>query len=80
MKHTGKELLNIMNHREIKQLAEYRLFLTNEIEELKTRIKPHDTGHIKTTISTLQARVKELDRRKDGYYDWRDEYLLGCAF
>ena len=67
-----------MNHREIKQLAEYRLFLTNEIEELKTRIKLHDTGHIKTTISTLKARVKELDRRKDGYYDWKDDYLLGC--
>ena len=80
MKHTGKELLNIMNHREIKQLAEYRVFLINEIEELKTRIKPHDTGHIKTAISVLQRRVKEIDRRKDGYFDWKDEYLIGCSF
>lgn len=76
MKRIGKEFLNIMNHREIKQLAEHRMFLVNEIEELKTRIKPHDTGHIRTTINTLRARIKELDRRKDGYYDWRNEYLV----
>ena len=66
-----------MNHREIKQLAEYRLFLYNEIKELETRVKMHDTGHIKTTISTLKARIKEIDRRKDGYFDWKDEYLIG---
>ena len=67
-----------MNHREIKQLAEYRVFLLNEIEELKSRVKPHDTGHIRSAISTLTARVREIDRRKDGYFDWKDEYLLGC--
>ena len=67
-----------MNHREIKQLAEYRVFLLNEIEELKSRVKPHDTGHIRSAINTLTARVREIDRRKDGYFDWKDEYLLGC--
>lgn len=77
MKHIGKEHLNIMNHREIKQLAEYRLFLTHEIQELETRLKPHDTGHIRTTISTLRARIKEIDKRKDGYFDWKDDLLLG---
>ena len=66
-----------MNHREIKQLAEYRLFLYNEIKELESRVKMHDTGHIRTTINTLKARIKEIDRRKDGYFDWKDEYLLG---
>lgn len=66
-----------MNHREIKQLAEYRLFLTHEIQELETRLKPHDTGHIRTTISTLRARIKEIDKRKDGYFDWKDDLLLG---
>jgi len=66
-----------MNHREIKQLAEYRMFLCNEIKELESRVKMHDTGHIRTTISTLKARIKEIDRRKDGYFDWKDDYLLG---
>jgi hypothetical protein len=66
-----------MNHREIKQLAEYRVFLCKEIEELKTRVKFQDTGHIKSAISILRARVREIDRRKDGYFDWKDEYLFG---
>ena len=64
-----------MNHREIKQLAEYRLFLLNEIHELKSRVKERDTGHIITAINVLQARVQELNRRRDGYFDWRNEYL-----
>ncbi len=35
-------------------------FLKEEIEYLKKQIQPHDTGHIHTTISTLEHRVKEL--------------------
>ena len=38
----------------------YITVLKAEIEYLKTRIEPHDTGHIHTTISTLQHRVAEL--------------------
>lgn len=76
MRQHGKELYNIMNHREIKQLAEYRLFLTKEIKELESRVEPHDCGHIKTAISVLHKRVKELDRRKDGYFDWKDQLLI----
>ena len=64
-----------MKHKEIKQLAEYRLFLLNEIHELKSRVKERDTGHIITAINVLQARVQELNRRRDGYFDWRNEYL-----
>ena len=44
--------------------------LKDEIVELKTRIKPEDTGHIHTTISVLESRVeeikKELARELDG--------------
>lgn len=40
-------------------LNHYR-HLMMEIAELKTRIQPHDTGHIHTTISTLTDRVDEL--------------------
>ena len=34
--------------------------LKEEIELLKSRIEPHDTGHLYTTIGTLEHRVEEL--------------------
>jgi hypothetical protein len=34
--------------------------LIQEVEILKTRIQPHDTGHIHTTIHTLEHRIKEM--------------------
>ena len=34
--------------------------LQSEIEVQKSRIQPHDTGHIHTTISVLEDRVEEL--------------------
>tara|TARA_Y100000996_G_scaffold357222_1_gene298405 strand:+ start:210 stop:386 length:177 start_codon:yes stop_codon:yes gene_type:complete len=37
--------------------------LQEEIGVLKDRIQPHDTGHIHTTISTLEERVKEINKR-----------------
>ena len=42
----------LMNH--VKALSE-------EISVLRERIQPHDTGHIHTTISTLEERVKEIN-------------------
>ena len=66
-----------MKQKQIKALIDYDLMLFNEIEELKTRVRPQDTGHIRTTISVLTARRKEIRRRLDGYYDWKDDLLLG---
>ena len=34
--------------------------LETEVELLKTRLKPHDTGRISTTINVLQERIEEL--------------------
>ena len=34
--------------------------LIQEVEILKTRIQPHDTGHIHTTINTLEHRIQEM--------------------
>ena len=34
--------------------------LQAEIVHAEARLQPHDTGHIHTTISTLERRVKEL--------------------
>mgnify|MGYP001385579388 FL=1 len=36
------------------------VFLMEEIAILKTKIRPEDTGHIYTTISTLESRVEEI--------------------
>ena len=34
--------------------------LIQEVEILKRRIQPHDTGHIHTTINTLERRITEM--------------------
>ena len=39
--------------------------LKSEIEILRSRIQPHDTGHLYTTINVLEHRLKEIE----GYYD-----------
>ena len=36
--------------------------LKDEIEVLQSRIEPHDTGHLYTTISTLEWRIEELEK------------------
>ena len=43
-----------------KEKLEHMCSLKKEVEHLKTMIRPHDTGHIHTTISTLQDRIKTL--------------------
>ena len=37
--------------------------LKDEINELKTRIRPEDTGHIHTTIGVLEERVEEITEK-----------------
>ena len=49
-----------------KAITTYISVLKAEIEHLKTKIEPHDTGHIHTTISALQHRVKELESANRG--------------
>jgi len=44
---------------------EHIIHLIREIDYLKTQIQPHDTGHIHTTISTLEHRVEELMSERD---------------
>lgn len=38
-----------------------RAVLNDEIEVCKSRIQPHDTGHLYTAISVMEARLDELD-------------------
>jgi len=43
-----------------KEKLDHLCSLKKEVEHLKTMIRPHDTGHIHTTISTLEERIKSL--------------------
>ena len=36
--------------------------LRDVVEVLRSRIEPHDTGHLYTTISTLEHRITELEK------------------
>jgi hypothetical protein len=39
------------------------VILMEEIAILKSRIQPEDTGHLYTTISTLESRVLEIKEK-----------------
>ena len=39
--------------------------LKAEIQHLKSLLEPHDTGHIHTTIGTLEHRIKELENGQE---------------
>ena len=42
------------------------IFLMEEIAILQSKLRPEDTGHIHTTISTLQNRVEEIRGELNG--------------
>ena len=48
------------------------IFLMEEIAILQSKLRPEDTGHIHTTISTLQNRVEEIrnDLADNGETKW----------
>ena len=45
------------------RLMNHVRMLNEEITVLRGRIQPHDTGHIHTTISTLEERVQEINKQ-----------------
>ena len=47
--------------------------LKDEIEVFKSRIEPHDTGHLYTTIGTLEHRIKELEDKETSSVEERVE-------
>ena len=38
-----------------------RAVLKDEIAVYKSRLQPHDTGHLHTAIGVLESRLEELD-------------------
>ena len=47
--------------------------LKDEIEVFESRIKPHDTGYLHTTIGTLERRIKELEGKEKDNVEERIE-------
>ena len=41
------------------------ILLMDEISIAKSRLEPHDTGHIHTSISYLESRVDEVQKQID---------------
>lgn len=41
------------------------VLLMDEIAIAKSKLQPHDTGHIYTSISYLESRVEELQKEID---------------
>ena len=51
-----------------KELLNTIMVLQSEVEHYKTLLQPHDTGHIRTTISFITERIQDL---KDQLYNDR---------
>ena len=47
--------------------------LKDEIEVFRSRIEPHDTGHLYTTIGTLEHRIEELEGQEKNSVEERIE-------
>ena len=48
--------------------------LRNEVEVLTSRLKPHATGHLHTTIGVLNSRIDELI--EEGMYGKASSQLI----
>ena len=48
-----------------KAIKTYITVLKAEVEHLKSKLEPHDTGHILTTIGTLKHRIQELQNGEE---------------
>ncbi len=47
-----------------KAIKTYIAVLRAEVQHLKSKLEPTETGHIQTTIGTLEQRIKELESKK----------------
>tara|TARA_R110000803_G_scaffold126817_1_gene194362 strand:- start:41 stop:205 length:165 start_codon:yes stop_codon:yes gene_type:complete len=48
--------------------AIHLIALIDEVEILKTMLRPEDTGHIHTTISMLENRISSLIKELGGVF------------
>ena len=69
-RHMSLDLNDILIARKPPQEEERHLNMTikvlkEQIEVFHSRLEPHDTGHLHTTISTLTHRILELQNEKE---------------
>ena len=57
--------------------AIHLIALIDEVEILKTMLRPEDTGHIHTTISMLENRISSLIKELGGVFKWIKINLSG---
>jgi len=50
---------------EIRDMVRHLHTLHEEVRVLESRIEPHDCGYLKTTVSTLRSRIKEIQENLD---------------
>ena len=55
---------NYMTNEEERHLNVTIKVLKEQVEVFTSRLEPHDTGHLHTTISTLTHRITELQDEK----------------
>ena len=48
-----------------KAVKTYITVLKAEVQHLKSKLEPTETGHIHTTINMLQHRIKELESQNE---------------
>jgi ubiquinone biosynthesis protein UbiJ len=53
--------MSIVTSVEVYDRVDHVEALKDEIQVLKSRFEDHDTGHLKTAVSVLEGRVKELE-------------------
>ena len=53
----------MMRNQMSSRLMNHERALREEINVLKERLQPSDTGHIHTTIFTLEERVQEINKQ-----------------
>jgi len=49
-----------MTDGERKDKMDHMFSLIKEIEVLRSRFQPHDTGHIRGAVSVLETRIQEI--------------------
>ena len=72
------DLNDILKVRKIPHEEERHLNMTikvlkEQVEVFTSRLEPHDTGHLHTTISTLTHRITELQNEKETGRQTREE-------
>ena len=59
----GSSETHIPEEEEVRHLNMTIKVLKEQVAIFTSRLEPHDTGHIHTTISTLKHRVRELESK-----------------